>query len=303
MEKNKLFWAVALAVISETIFGLSFIFIKMSIDSVSVYTLLSWRCMTAFLAMTACVLLGVIKIDLKGKKIKTLLMLSMFQPVLYFSFETLGVRMTTASESGTILATLPIITMIFSAVFLKDKPTGKQVFFMVITVIGGIVVGAVNGFSSSHSMLGYLFLLLAMCSDSAYCITSQNQKEFSAAEKTYAMVTVGAAVFTAIALAEHTANGTLTEYLTLPFTNMEFLICVLYLGVGCSLMGYFMVNYSIEIIGATRRAAFVGIATVVAILGGVFLLGESFSVIQAAAAVLIITGVYGVNKFAVNREE
>lgn len=303
MDRNKVFWAILLSLVSEGIFGFSFIFIKTNLETVSVFTLLSWRWMTAFLGMTVCVVLGFVKVNFRGKNLKPLIMLSLFQPVLYFTFETMGLSMTTASEGGTILTGLPIITMMFSAVFLKDRPTGKQILFMMITVTGGVMIGAMNGITSSHNLMGYLLLLLAMCSDSAYGITSQSLKEFNSAEKTYAMTISGAAAFSLFALIEHGMDGTVSELLLLPFVNRSFLFCVLYLGLGCSLTGYFMVNYSISIIGATRRASFIGIATVMAVLGGVLYLGESFSLVQGIATVMIIAGAYGVNKFARNNEE
>lgn len=81
-EKSVYSTAIAIAVFSEILFGLSFIFIRMCVNEVSVFTLLSWRTMTAFAAMTICALVGILKIDLKGKDLKPLLLLSLFQPVL-----------------------------------------------------------------------------------------------------------------------------------------------------------------------------------------------------------------------------
>ncbi len=296
MNKEK--GALLIAICSEIIFGLSFIFIKMCVDTISVFTLLSWRSITAFTVMTICALAGIVKIDLRGKNLRPLLLLSLFQPVLYFIMETLGVRYTNASESGTLLACIPIITMFFSAVFLKDKPTKQQIVFMLISVTGAVMIGTMNGFSASGGMIGYLFLLIAMCSESAYAITSQKIKEFNSAEKTYAMITSGMVVFTGCALIEHGIRGTLSEYLLLPFTDSGFLACILYLGIGCSVVAFFCANYAISIIGATRRAVFAGLATVTAIIGGVFYLGEPFSLLQGVATVLILVGAYGVNRRA-----
>ena len=295
-EKNKYLGAIFIALFSEILFGLSFIFIKMCVSSISIFTLLSWRGLTAFAAMTVCALLGIIKIDLKGKNLRPLLLLSFFQPISYFVMETMGIRLTTASESGTILACVPIITMLFSTIFLKDKPTKRQVFFMMMSVTGAVIIGLLGGFQASSNVLGYLFIVGAMCSESAYAITSQKLKGFNSAEKTYAMVASGAVVFTGCALVEHGIKGTLVYYLTLPFTDSNFLICILYLSLGCSVIAFFCANYSISIIGATRRAAFAGLATVTAIIGGVFYLGESFTMMQAVAAVLIMAGAYGVNR-------
>ncbi len=294
--KNTYAMGIVIALFSEVLFGLSFVFIRLCVNEVSVFTLLSWRTVTAFIAMTICACLGIIKIDLKGKDLKPLLLLSFFQPVLYFIMETLGVQRTTAAESGVLLACIPMITMLFSSVFLKDKPTGRQAFFMVVTVTGAVMIGMGGELQTSSSFLGYFFLLIAMCSEAAYSITSQSLKGFNSAEKTYAMITSGAVVFTGCALVEHGMKGTVTEFLTLPFHDMEFLICILYLALGCNVIAFLCANFSISIIGATKRASFAGIASVVSILGGVFYLGESFTMIQVIATVLVLVGAYGVNK-------
>ena len=294
---------IIIAVFSEVLFGLSFIFIRMCVNDVSVFTLLSWRTIVAFFAMTICAVLGIIKIDLKGKNLKPLLLLSFFQPVLYFIMETLGVQRTTAAESGVLLACIPIITMLFSAVFLRDNPTKLQIACMIVTVAGAVMIGMGGELTTSSSFLGYLFLLVAMCSESAYAITSQNIKGFNSAEKTYAMIVSGAVVFTGCALVEHAMNGTVVEFLTLPLHNSGFLVCILYLSLGCNLIAFLCANYSISIIGATKRAAFASIASVTSVLGGVFYLSETFTKTQIIATVLVLAGVYGVNRFGKNGEE
>lgn len=293
---------IIIAVFSEILFGLSFIFIRLCVGTVSVFTLLAWRTMMAFVIMTACGVLGIVKINLRGKNLKPLLILSLFQPVLYYVMETLGVQRTTAAESGVLLACIPMITMLFSAVFLKDKPTKPQILCMVVTVLGAVMIGIGGELQTSSSFLGYLFLLIAMCSESAYAITSQHIKGFNSAEKTYAMIVSGAVVFTGCALVEHGMNGTLTAFLTLPLHDTGFFICILYLSLGCNLIAFLCANYSISIIGATKRAAFASIASVTSVLGGVFYLGESFTKIQIAATVLVLLGVYGVNRFGKKAE-
>lgn len=257
--------------------------------------MLAWRNIIALIAMTVCILLGVLDVNLKGKDIKPLILLSFFQPILYYIFEALGVKLTTASESGIIIACIPIMTMIFSTIFLKDKPTGKQIIFMVMTVCGAIIVASIGGLKTSSNLLGYFILILAVCSDSAYSITSQKLKNFTSAEKTYAMCVSGTVVFTLCALVQNGVNGTIAEFITLPFTNSGFLICVLYLAIGCNIIAFLCSNYAISIIGATRRAAFAAVSTVITIIAGVFYLHEAFTLAQGIAAVMILVGATGVN--------
>ena len=105
----------------------------------------------------------------------------------------------------------------------------------------------------------------------------------------------GTVIFTIGALIQNGMGGTITQYFTLPFTNSGFLICVLYLAIGCNIIAFLCTNYAISIIGATRRAAFAGVSTVITVIAGVFILGESFTWIQAIATVLILVGATGVN--------
>ena len=60
-------------------------------------------------------LLGVIHIDYKTKKPWPLLRMTLYLPAAYFIFETYGIELTSASESGTIIACIPIFTVLASA--------------------------------------------------------------------------------------------------------------------------------------------------------------------------------------------
>lgn len=283
-------------------FGLSFIFIKMCVTEIPLFTMLAWRNVIALIAMTICILAGVMKVNLKGKDIRPLLLLSFFQPILYYILEALGVKLTTASESGIIIACIPIMTMIFSIIFLKDKPTKLQVVFMVLTVSGAIIVAGIGGLQTSSNILGYFILILAVCSDAAYSITSQKLKDFSSAEKTFSMVVSGTVVFSICALVDGAMNGTVKEVITLPFTNMGFLVCILYLGIGCNIISFICSNYAISIIGATRRAAFAAVSTVITVIAGVFYLHEPFTWVQAIATAMILIGATGVT-LAVKKDD
>ena len=74
-----------------------------------------------------------------------------------------------------------------------------------------------------------------------------------------------------------------------------FLSAVIYQGIGCSIIAFYLSNISIAYIGVNRNASFMGIATLVSIFAGVLILGETFSLLQGIGAVLILTGVYTAN--------
>ena len=146
------------------------------------------------------------------------------------------------------------------------------------------------------NVVGYIMLFAAVTADAAYAILSRKASEFSSFEKTYIMAAMGAAVFTAGALIEHGANGTIMEYIALPFTDMQFLTAVLYLALGCQTVAFILHNYGISVIGANRSSSFAGITTLTSVLSGVIILGESFSVLQGIATLLILIGAYEANR-------
>ena len=299
MNKNsasKQFLGLLAPVVASLFFGLSFMFVKQSVDDVSAFTLLAWRFTFAFVAMCICALLGIFKLNLRGKALKPLLLIAIFQPLLYYLGETWGIALTTSSESGTIMGCVPIVTLILSAFVLKEKPTKLQTVSIILSVAGIFAIVLVKGFEASLNPIGYLLLLVAMFSDSFFVIFSSKAAAYTGTEKTFIQSAMGMIVFTGCALVEHGTAGTLGEFIVLPFTNTDFLLSLLYLSVVCSVISFVLFNYGISVIGATRCSSLIILSTVISVFAGVIFLHEPFSWLQGAATVLVLMGVYGANK-------
>lgn len=283
------------AVGCETLYGLSYIFTKQATACASELALLGWRFFLAVLVMSLCVLLGFIKVNLKGKPLKPLLLVALCSPCVYFIAETIGISHTTASESGVFLACIPVASLIASTLILKEKPSKMQLIGILITLAGVLITVFAVSASSSLSVLGYAFLLVAVVSYALYSVFVDKAAAYTGAEITYVMLLSGAALFVLLAVAEAGFHGTLSELVRLPFQESSFLIAILYQGIGCSVLAFFLSNLAISKIGVNRTSSFIGIATVVSILAGALLLKESFTVYQIVGAIVIIAGVYTAN--------
>ncbi len=279
----------------EVLYGLSYIFTKQATENASSLALLGWRFFIAFFCMSLLVAVGVLKVNLKGKDLKPLLLVALFSPVIYFIGETVGISHTTASESGVLLACIPVASLIASTFILKKKPQRLQVIGILITLLGVIVTVVAVGTSSSLSIMGYAFLLIAVVSYALYCVFVEKATDYTGAEITYMMLAAGIIVFVILALIEALKEGNVSTLVRLPFQNMSFLIAVLYQGIGCSVGAFFLSNIAIAKIGVNRASSFIGVATVVSIVAGAVLLKEAFSIDQILGAVIIIIGVYTAN--------
>ncbi|EHL96518.1 putative membrane protein [Lentilactobacillus parafarraginis F0439] len=295
MEKKSLILGCSAALGSEALYGLSYIFTKTATNDATPLALLGWRFLVAFLVMSALILTKVIHVNFSGKKLMPVLLISLFDPVLYFIGETFGISHTSASESGVFLACIPVAALIASTVMLHKRPSRQQVIGILITLIGVLITVLASNATTSLSIIGYLFLLLAVCSYALYTVFVEKAVDFTGIEATYMMLIAGALVFVTLALTEAKLNHSLTSLITLPMTDTAFLTAVLYQAIGSSVLALFLSNYAIAKVGVNRAASFIGISTVVSIIAGVLFLGEHFGGYQIIGAVIIITGVYLAN--------
>ena len=279
----------------ETLYGLSYLFTKQATESASALALLGWRFLLALALMSLLAALGVMKVRLKGKNLKPLLRVALFSPVIYFIGETVGISDTTASESGVFLACIPVASLIASTLILRKKPSRLQVTGILITLAGVVITVFAVSATSSLSPVGYAFLLMAVISYALYCVSVDKASEYSGAEITYIMLAVGALVFAVLAVGEAAVQHSIPQLVALPFSSVHFLSAILYQGIGCSILAFFMSNIAIARIGVNRTSSFIGVATVVSIIAGALLLNEQFTLWQIVGAIVIIAGVYTAN--------
>lgn len=279
----------------ETLHGMSYAFTKQSTGSAGVFFVLGWRFTVAAVLMTLCIVTGLVKVRFRGKPLMPLLSVVFLCPVVYFLGETLGISRTTSTECGIFVASIPVISLIASALILKKRPTGLQVAGILITLAGMLTCVAAAGMSSSFSPLGYFFLSVAVISYSLYFVYVDKASAYNGAELTYAMQLAGAALFTVLAVVEAARKGEVADLVLLPFRDKGFLIAVLYLGIGCSMFAIWLSNLAIEKLGVNRAASFIGVATLVSVLTGTLMLREPFTLPQIIGAVLIVVGVYITN--------
>lgn len=279
----------------ETIFGFSYIFVKQATNVSSAFAFLGWRFVIAAVIMCIGVMFGLIKVSFKGRNMRPILIVALFDPVIYYFCETVGISRTTAAESGVILACIPVASLVASALILHEKPAKTQITGILITLVGVIITVIAAGIQSSLSIVGYLVLFAGVISYALYAVSVDKAKDFTGTEITFIMMIAGAIIFGALALIEGACTGTMAELVMLPFRETSFLAAILFASVCSCILAYYLSNTAIALIGVNRTASFIGISTVVAIIAGILILGESFSLFQMAGAAVIIIGVYIAN--------
>ena len=277
----------------QTIWGFSYIFTKIAMGVASPDVLLSIRFILAFLLMNIMMLTGKHKVSLKGKNIKSLLILGVMEP-LYFYFESYGILYTNATFSGVIIAIVPVVSILLAVLFLKEYPTKRQTLFCLLPIVGVIIITISGSALGVVSPIGVFLLLCTCLTSAAYKIVNRKSaEEFSAFERTYIVLLVSSVVFTFSAF--KSVNGNIHEYIR-PIFNQQFIIPVAILSIFCSVMANVFVNYAAGKLSVATLATFGTLTTVWSMFAGVVFLGEPITVMSFVGSVIILIGIWQVTK-------
>lgn len=290
--------AIVVSLIIRVIWGISFLFTRTIVVRIHYLNLLSWRFFIAFLAFSVLIVFKVFKINLKGKKIAPLIAIAMAEPLAFFMLESIGLYRTSAVETGLIFATAPIAAMIIGIPITKQIPTRKQIFSIMLTVGGVLVIILDQSMGGiEFDAIGYITLFAAVFSAALAYSLSAKHSEYTSVEKTFVMMLVGCVGYGITALTRNLALGTMKEWLVLPLKDREFLIAVLYLGVLASVVCYVGQNYCLAVIGLNRHVSFTSLTTLTTVFTGVLVLDENLTFSMIIGGIIILVGVYGANYF------
>ena len=284
--------AMLAIILGSTIFGFSFLFSKVILDMTVPSVLLAVRFTLAFLVLNIVVLLGKGKIDfsLKGKPLKDILLLAIFQPVIYFFAESYGIAYTSSAFAGTIIAVVPIAGIICDILIMHVKVSRKQMICSVFSVIG-VAITTLGVEGSKSSVLGIIMLFVAVMSAALFYVFSHKAGEYyNALERTYVMFAIGSVTFVSAALVQ--CAGQYDTLIIPAVTSMQFWGGMIYLSVFSSVLAFLALNYGSYHIPVSQASIFANLTTVISIVAGVVILHERFTVPQMVGAVVILASVY-----------
>lgn len=280
------------------IWGFSFLFTKDALNYTFPSQLLGLRFATGAMVLTILWFLKIIKLNIRDKRWPSLILLSLFQPGLYFIGETWGVKWTSASEAGMIIGLVPVAVALMASVFLKEKMPLLQIISILSSVIGVfIIVSAQGELRLGEHLWGTLALLLAVVSAGVYNMLSKKSSTwFTPVEITFVMMWSGTIIFNFLGLGQSFVQGTFSGYLA-PLSLSSVRIAVIYLGALSSVLAFFLFNYAISRLKVSQTAPLTNVTTVTSVLAGVGFQGDSFSLLQFIGVLLILAGVWGTNVF------
>jgi len=269
------------------LFGFSFVATKFALRSIPPFTLIFLRFSLASL------FLGVIYYRrrntplLRGDRWR-LLFASLIVPGLYFLAETYGLKLSSATSVSLLISTIPIFAALFAFLIMKEKIgfwRGVAIFLSVLGV--AIIIPGNRGELAAWKMapLGNLFGLgAAVCAGLYMAIGRNLMRRYSPLTITTFQAFFAAAIFLPLAGIERVTHR---------WENLQPLtiFAVLYLAFFCSVLAFFLWNYGISRLEASKAAVFTNLVPVFTFIGASLFLGEKIHLEQVIGGGLVIGGV------------
>jgi len=272
-------------IFAMAVWGSTFIAMKLLVTGMSPMVAIFIRMCLAVLAFV-CLLPWVKKgVAYRKGDWRYLLGMGLFEPCLYFVFESQALQYTSAGQAGMVTSLFPILMAVSAYFIFKERLSLKRWFGLVLAVLGVVwmTLGSVVSEQAPNPLLGNFLELLAMCSAIGYTLLVKHlTSRYPALFLTAMQAVVGVVFFLPLAVYSDWPQEITSGQWGLLF----------YLGVGATLGAYGMFNYALSHVDTTAAAGFVNLIPAFAVVFSVIFLGDVLTLAQWLAIGVIFMGVY-----------
>lgn len=286
-NKNSTITAFAALALAATFWGMTLPFMKITLQYVPLFSLAFLRFFVASLVLFPFIYKSV---SFKKNDIWLLLLCSVFGVTLTISFAFWGLTLTTAVNAGLISGTVPLFSILFAHIFLREKYSKRITIGALLGLLGLFVIVGKDIYESglSFSPLGDLVTFLnVLCFATYNTISKKLSHTYSAAQIVAFIFFVGSLTFLPAAFLELQTKG--NWYLHLPFVAIAGIL----FGIFFSSLGAFLLwQYGLSKISETKAGFFSYLIPIVSTLIAITFLGEKFGLTIFIGAVLIFLGLF-----------
>lgn len=285
-EKEK--WIIL--VVLSLIWGSSFILIKKSLEHFSPYQVGALRVLISGVLLSPIAILN--RKNFPKNQLKWLLLAAFagnFIPMFLFPIAETKVS---SSIAGIMNSMMPIFTIIVGAIFWKTKTTSRQIFGILIS-FSGVVLLMISGDKSTETPIFYVGLLLFAAFLYAVSVTTVGAKLTHIPAKMMSSFVFFYVLFLPSLISLFVSNffGEFT-FTKENFIGLGFVATLSVMGTGLAMMlQYRLMSISNPLFASTVTL----LMPVVAVMWGV-IDGESFTALQAVGAIIIFAGLIFLRK-------
>ena len=293
MKKSHQVAPYASIILAVVFWGLSFVATKIVLESLTPFTLIFIR-----FSVASCFFLPFMFYrgfpKLRPKTYGLLFVAALFQPGLYFLCETTGLQYTSASKASLIVATIPIVVLCLSVLFLNERSNWVMILGIGLSVIGvmTLIIGDLQfSWSLGGPMLGDMLMFGAVMAMAIYTVLMKSLVQTqSTLDLTGLQILYGALLF---------APAFVWEFPRVQWAAVSgrSIIALAGLTLFATLGAFLCFNFALSKIPAAKTAIFLNCVPVVTAIGAWVILSERLTLTQMAGGILVLFSVYLTNFF------
>ena len=267
------------------LWGSSFIALKLAFIDYHPMLVIFGR-MAIATAIFLCFLPRFRRIKVRKQDWLLLAAMALAEPCLYFIFEALALKNTSASQASVITTMLPLLVTVASAMLLAEKFSLQNYGGLFLAMAGAIALslGGEATEQAPNPMLGNFYEFVAMVCATVYTIAVKRLSSRYPA----LFITAFQALIGTIFFAPFLLLPKVTIPSPLPILSTA---AVVYLGVAVTIFAYGLYNFALSLMDAGKAAIYVNLIPLFTMGLGWLVFEEVFTATQYFAGLAIISGV------------
>jgi drug/metabolite transporter (DMT)-like permease len=199
----------------------------------------------------------------------------------------LALDYTTATQGSLIQSVIPVATAILAALLLKERPSGRRILGIALSLVGVmmLILVAAPSEHASQPLLGGAIMLGAVLMWACYTVLGKRLAGVDPLIITAYSSVFGALFLLPLALIE--SGGW-----TLPAISPQGWLAVLYLGALASASANLVYNRALTVLEASQTATFINLVPIVGVAVAVIFLGEPILGMQLVGGAVALVGVW-----------
>ncbi len=208
---------------------------------------------------------------------------------LYYLLENIALTYTMASNVGVIISIAPFFTAVL-AHFLVKKEGKLTSFFIMGFFVAMLGIGFIsfNGVKMEINPIGDMLAVLAAIVWALYSLLTRKISEFG-----YSVIlSTRRTFFYGILFMIPTLLWTDFTFGIERFSNMTYLLNLIYLGAGASALCFVTWNYAVKKLGAVKTSVYIYLVPVITVITSSIILKEKLTVLSVIGTIFTMAGLF-----------
>lgn len=281
----KKFWVIFSVVLANVFWGITFVIFKYANESFDPIAIIFTRLLISIPFLFAFAFLTGRMMRFRKGDFKWFLLMSLFEPFIYFFGESFGLSMVSSTVAAIIISTIPLFVPIVAFFILNERLSVTNIIGLFISFAGVIMVVMASEGRLAGNIRGIMLMFLAVFGAVGYTIIAKRLLEhYNGIFITAWQSTLGFLFITPI-------------FLTLELPTIDFaavktssIWALLYLGVFGSGICFILFTTGIRELGASKANVYANLVPVVAAIVSFFVLKEAMPAMKIIGIMVVLSG-------------